>query len=112
MHKYFYIIENKDEKRAVHMQGNIFYNSSDSSNKKYRSAEWNFLYFDIEEAQLMLDTDTFYEFINEKVNYLGDYTKKEALDLCKNYFNGRSGTELHISDITNETPCGEYWFDA
>ncbi|MBQ7960193.1 MAG: hypothetical protein IJ285_03145 [Clostridia bacterium] len=112
MDKYFYLLEEDNGKRVIHMQGNIFFNNADLSKTKYRSAEWTFLYLDIDEAKLMLDTDTFYEYINERVNYLGDHTKKEAAELCKNYFNGQPGTKLHIYDINEDTPCGEYWFDA
>ena len=36
----------------------------------------------------------------------------EAKQICKDYFNGDSGTELHISEITDETPCGNYWFEG
>ena len=111
MDRYFYILEEENGKRVIHMQGNVYYNNADGSNKKYQSAEWTSLYFDIDEAQLMLDTDTFYEFINARVDYLRDYAEIEAFYLCKNYFNGQPGAELHILDITSKTPCGEYWFD-
>ena len=111
MDRYFYILEEENGKRVIHMQGNVYYNNADGSNKKYQSAEWTSLYFDIDEAQLMLDTDTFYEFINARVDYIRDYAEIEASYLCKNYFNGQPGAELHILDITNKTPCGEYWFD-
>lgn len=111
MDRYFYILEEENGKRVIHMQGNVYYNNADGSNKKYQSAEWTSLYFDIDEAQLMLDADTFYEFINARVDYLRDYAEIEAFYLCKNYFNGQPGAELHILDITNKTPCGEYWFD-
>lgn len=36
------------------MQGKIYYNNADASLKNYRSAAWTFLYFDIDEVQLML----------------------------------------------------------
>ena len=78
----------------------------------YRSPAWTFLYFEIDEVHLMLDTDTFFEYVNARVNYLGDYSEERANKLCSKYFNGQPGTELHISDITGGTPCGDYWFDA
>ena len=113
MDRYFYIIETDENgKKVIHMQGKIYYNNADASLKNYRSAAWTFLYFDIDKAQLMLDTDTFFEYVNARVNYLGDYSEEKANKLCLEYFNGQPGTELHISDITNGTPCGDYWFDT
>lgn len=41
MDRYFYIIEEENEKRVIHMQGNVYYNNADGSNKKYQSAELN-----------------------------------------------------------------------
>lgn len=71
-----------------------------------------FSVFDIDEVQLMLDTDTFFEYVNVRVNYLGDYSEERSNKLCFEYFNGRPGTELHISYIIDGTPCGYYWFDT
>ena len=53
MDRYFYILEEENGKRVIHMQGNVYYNNADGSNKKYRSAEWTSLYFDIDEALAM-----------------------------------------------------------
>ena len=60
------------------MQGKIYYNNADASLMNYRSAAWTFLYFDIDEVQLLLDTDTFFEYVKARVNYLGDYSEEKA----------------------------------
>lgn len=112
MDRYFYTVEENNGRRIIHLLANIFRTADETRIAKYKCAEWTFFCFAIDEAQLMLDTDTFYEYANERVNYLGDYTEIEAFKLCKNYFNGQSGAELHILDITDKTPCGNYWFDA
>ena len=47
----------------------------------------------------MLDDDTFYDNVNERVNYLTDITEARAREICSTYFCGTSGEELHIKDI-------------
>lgn len=111
MDRYFYSVEMDGDRKVVHLSGNVYFNDADETETCYRIAEWTFLCFNVNEAQLMFDTDTFYEFINERVNYLTNISKQEANEMCKSYFNGRSGTELHISDLTANTPCGDYWFE-
>lgn len=52
-----------------------------------------------------------WEYINERVTYLTNLTEDEAIDMCKVYFDGSSGTKLDIRSIDEETPCGDYWFE-
>ena len=111
MDRYFYSIDEADEKKVIHISGNVYFNDADGTDTDHRIAEWTFMCLDIDEAQHMIDTDTFFEFINERVNYLNNITKDEANEICENYFNGSPGTELCISDITENTPCGNYWFE-
>lgn len=107
MDRYFYIIEHGNGGKVIHMQGNIYRNDDGS----YKHAEWTFLYLEISEAKYMLDTDTFFEYINERVSYLDDITEEIAIARVENYFDEEPGTELHILDITKDTPCGCYWFE-
>ena len=95
----------------VHLLRNVYLNDSttDSINC-YRIAEWTFFYLTPDEIKLLFEEDLFYEYINENVNYLGDLTEKTAKETCKCYYNGKSGTELHIKNVTHDTPCGDYWF--
>lgn len=105
--RYFYIIEQSDNgNKVIHMQGNIYSNDDGS----YKHAEWTFMLLEVSEAKYMLDTDTFYEFINERVNYLDDITEEVATARVENYFDGEPGKQLDIADITEDTPCGNYWF--
>lgn len=105
--RYFYIIEQSDNgNKVIHMQGNIYSNDDGS----YKHAEWTFMLLEVSEAKYMLDTDTFYEFINERVNYLDDITEEVATARVENYFGGEPGKQLDIADIAEDTPCGNYWF--
>lgn len=108
MDRYFYIIEQGNGGKVIHMQGNIYYNDEKQC---YEHAEWTFLYLEISEAKYMLDTDVFYNYVDERISYFDDITEEVMFARVENYFDGEPGIELHISDITKNTPCGCYWFE-
>jgi hypothetical protein len=113
MDRYFYSVElNCDGNKVIHMSGNIYWNDVDTSETDYRCAEWTFFYISLNELKELVENGWFYEYVNERVNYLGDITKAEALEACVRYFNGKPGVYLHIEDVNEETPCGDYWFEA
>ena len=111
MDRYFYSVEMDGDCKVVHISGNVYFNDSDESECNYRIAEWTFLYITLDELAELIENDNFYEYINERVNYLGDRTKEQAIEICENYFDGSAGTELHIFDVNEDTPCGDYWFE-
>lgn len=110
--RYFYSIE-KDEYngKVIHLSGNLYENDAQADTQDYfRLAEWTFLYIQINEAKEMIKNNTFYDYVDEKIDYLSNLTESEAINICEHYHNGQSGTELHINEITDDTPCGNYWF--
>lgn len=111
MDRYFYIVEMDGDRKVVHISGNIYYNNGDETEKCFRLAEWAGLYITIDKLKELIEEDTFFEYINEKVNYLGDLTEDEAIDACQVYFNGQSGKWLNIKHVNEDTPCGDYWFE-
>lgn len=111
MDKYFYSIEEDDGNKVIHLSANIYFNDSGCTDKDYRVAEWTWFYLTIKEAEELLSNGDFYDYINERIDYLGDLTKEEAEESGATYFNGRGGTELHIANVTEATPCGDYWFN-
>jgi hypothetical protein len=110
--RYFYIIErDEDDEKCIHLEGNIYFND-DGSEKDWRVAEYYWLYLDIDTAKRMIRDNTFYEYANASVAGLSDATQKEAETLCAEYYGDEEpGTELHIKDITEDTPYGCYWFE-
>lgn len=110
MDRYFYSVE-LDEygNKAVHLSGNVYFNDADETESNYRCAEWTFFYIPISWLKELFKYDQFYDYVDEKVNYLGDLTEEEAIKVCASYFNGKPGTYLHITDVDEETPCGDYW---
>ena len=112
MDRYFYSLE-KDNKgnRTIHLSGNVYFNDNDETETCYRIAEWVGLEIEVIKAKQTFENDEFFNFTDERVKYLDDITEEQAKATCEQYFNGTSGTELHIMDITEDTPCGDYWFE-
>lgn len=114
MDRYFYFIESDPytHEKFVHLSGNVYFNDADETEMDYRLAEWAGLYIALPHVKDMLENDTFYDRINEIVNYITDITKVHAQKICSTYFCGTSGEELHIKNVDENTPCGEYWFEG
>lgn len=107
--RYFYSIELDDNNnKIIHWFGNLSYNDAWDN---YCLVEWTFLYMDTKKAQHMWRCGTLQEHLSEMVTHITDMGKMEAVNICMEFFNGRPGKELHISEITNDTPCGDYWFE-
>lgn len=112
MDRYFYTIEcDADGNKIIHMLGNVYFNDADGTETDHRHAEWTFMCLPIKEVIKMFKADEFYDFINERVAYLGDVTAEQARDICNNYFDGEPGKELHIKNANEDTMCGSYWFE-
>lgn len=113
MDRYFYsVVNGNDGTKIVHLFGNVYNNDADETETNFRHAEWSWFYIKPTTITKMLDNDCFFDHVNECVAYMADLTEAEAVEVCANYFDGEPGTNLHIQNVTNETPCGDYWFDA
>lgn len=113
MDRYFYTVElDSDGTKIIHMNGNVYLNDIDETDTNYRCAEWTGLYISVADMQSMIDNDELFDFINEKVNYLEDLTKEEADKLCDEFFAGQPGHYFDIKNVTEDAPCGEYWFEG
>lgn len=110
MNRYFYIVEECDGQKEIHFCGNVYFNDVDETDKCYRHAEWCGFYLTVDEIQKLLEELNFYDYINEKVAYMGDLTQDEAIETCMTYFGGNPGKMLRIEQVDEDTPCGEYWF--
>lgn len=111
MDRYFYIVGEYNGQKEIHFCGNVYFNDSDETDTCYRIAEWCGLYLTVDEIQKLLSELNFYDYINEKIAYLGDLTQDEALEVCRTYFNGEPGKMLRIEQVNEDTPCGDYWFE-
>ena len=111
MDRYFYSVEMDGGRKVVHMSGNVYFNDADETETCYRVAEWTFLYITIDEIQNLFKELKIYDYINERIRYMDDMTEDEALAICQEYFNGTPGKMLHIAQVNEDTPCGDYWFE-
>ena len=113
MDRYFYSVElDNSGNKVIHLYGNIYFNDVDGTETDHREAEWTFFYITLDELNKMITEDCFFEYVNERVDYLNDITKEEATEICSKYFNGLCGINLDIKDVNINTPCDDYWFDA
>ena len=110
MNRYFYSVESDNGMMFLHFFGNV-YNNDSGEEKDYCCAEWRFFYMRIEEVKQMLESGEFFDYLDERVCYLDNITEESAYNICNRYFDGSSGIELSIADITENTPVGDYWFD-
>lgn len=110
MDRYFYSVELDCEgNKIIHLFSNIYWNDSDDTEINYRCAEWTFFYIPICQLKEFVINDCFYDYVNEKIDYICDITEVSAIELCAHYFDGASGVYLHIKEVNEETPCGNYW---
>ena len=109
MDRYFYSIEEYDGRKELHLSGNVYYNDTDETDKCFRLAEWTGLYITIDKLKELIEDDRFFDYIDEKVNYLSDLTEHEVIETCQLYFNGTPGKWLNIKHVNEDTPCGDYW---
>ena len=109
MDRYFYmIVQGDNEEKIIHLQGNIYYNDE---NMCYEHAEWTFMLLKISKAKRMMNEKAFYNYVDDRINYFEDITEEVATARIENYFDEEPGTELDILNITEDTPCGCYWFE-
>ena len=111
MDRYFYIIAECDGHKEIHFSGNVYFNDADETDTCYRIAEWAGFWITIDRLKELLESGDFYDYIYEKVGYLTDLTEEQAIVMCQEYFGGEPGTELHITKVNEDTPCGDYWFE-
>ena len=109
MDRYFYSVEIDGDRKVIHLFGNVYFNDVDETDKCYRHAEWCGFYLTVDEIQNLLEELHFYDYINEKVAYMGDLTQDEAIETCMTYFDGNPGKMLRIERVNEDTPCGDYW---
>lgn len=109
MDRYFYSVElDVDGNKVIHLSSNVYWND-DETEMDYRCAEWTFFYIPINKLMELISNDRFYDYVDENIDYLCDITKVSAIEICSHYFDGEPGTYLHITDVNEETPCGNYW---
>lgn len=107
MDRCFYSIEEDNGNKYVHFSGNVF---CDDGNSYGTIAEWTFLYIPISECISLIGKGDLFAWIEERITNVEELTE-ECQDCVNGYWDGKSGTELLLNEITNKTECGYYYFD-
>ena len=107
----FYSIESDGQGgKQIHILGYTY--ASDNNTKDYwRVAEGSFMIFPLQEFidNLKQDEDHVNNLWCDAKQYEGEYTDEQVVDIINHYFNGRTANRrLHYSEITIDTPCGDY----
>ena len=110
--RYFFIVSDTYGEKVIYITGNIFFNDGVADEPDcYRIYEWCGMEFSLTELQQLIEDDNFFEYIYERVDYIGNLTEEEAYESCRRYYSGEPSVQLHIFDVTKDTPCGNYWFE-
>jgi len=107
--RYFYILEEDNGERYIHIEGNVYLRGE--TEYDYECSEWSGFYIPVKEAQQMLIEGTFFDYVDENAKYCESVSEEKAVEICLSYFNGKSGTELKIENIDENTPLGDYFFE-
>lgn len=108
----FYSIEpdGKGGKR-IHVFGYCYCNGEDNGEGPWRNLEYTGFIEPLQEfiEHLKQDEDYVDNTAAELNQYIGDYTDEGMADVINHYFDGRTANRrLHYSEITIDTPCGDY----
>ena len=111
----FYSIEPDGQGgKQIHILGYTY--ASDNNTEDYwRVAEGSFMIFPLQEFidNLKQDEDHVNNLWCDAKQYEGDYTDEQVVDIINHYFNGHTANRrLHYSEITIDTPCGDYVFET
>lgn len=103
----FYSIESDGKGgKQIHMLGYIYQNDD-----HWTGVEPAFLILPLQEFidQLAKEEDYTDRLLSEAKLYEGDYDDEGAVDYINHYFDGHTANRrLHYSEITIDTPCGDY----
>lgn len=119
IHADFYTIHDYLGKKVIHINGYTY--ESSSSEFESENNPGGVYWANLEVCHFVYDLDEFvknyrekgYEWVDENYcdlnQYQGDFTKDEMVNLINTYFDGHGADAyLDFSEVTEDTPCGNY----
>ena len=108
----FYSIE-PDGKggKQIHVLGYCYTEGDDQGEGPWRNVEYTFFIEPLQEFIDHLKQNENYvgDTAADVKQYIGDYTDEGMADVINHYFDGQTANRrLHYSEITIDTPCGDY----
>jgi len=111
MNRYFYSVEEHGKKKCIHFRGHIFSNNATGTDMTHSNHEWVGVYLEVKKVKQLLASNNLYGRLDDLVSYKTDETEAYANNRSRIYFAGHPGKKRNLTDITEDTPCGDYWFD-
>ena len=110
----FFSIENDGRGgKQIHILGYTYTEGEDQGGGPWRNVEYTGFVEPLEEfiGHLMENGDYVDDRASELKQYIGDYYDDGIVDIINHYFNGHTADAvLTYSEITMDTPCGDYVF--
>lgn len=108
----FYSIE-PDGKggKQIHVFGYCYTEGEDNGEGPWRNVEYTGFIEPLQEFIEHLKQDDNYvdNHASELNQYIGDHTDEQVVEIINHYFDGHTANDvLHYSEITADTPCGDY----
>ena len=100
--------------RQIHIGGYLYTEGEDNGDGEWRSVEYIGFIEPLEEfIKHYAETEGYVDDTAAELNQqIGDCTGKEVVDIINRYYNGHPADYvLHYSEITMDTPCGNYCFE-
>ena len=112
MNRYFYSVEESSKrKKYIHFRGYIYSNNEIGKNMTHTEAEWVGVVLEVKKTKELLKDNKLYERLDDLVSFKNDVSEAFANARSRVYFTGHPGKKRDLTDITDDTPCGDYWFD-
>lgn len=112
--EFFSIEDDGKGGKQIHILGYTY--ASDNDTEDYwRVAEGTFIIIPLQEFidNLKQNEDYVSDLWCDAKQYEGDHTDEQVVDIINHYFNGETANDvLHYSEITIDTPCGDYMFET
>lgn len=113
--EFFTIEDDRQGGKQIHIWGYCYASDNDDGEEDcfWRNVEYTGFIEPLEEfIRHYNEIEDYVDNTASELNwYIGDCDDEGIVDIINNYFDGRTANaELHYSEITIDTPCGDYMF--
>ena len=99
--------------KQIHVFGYCYCTGDDDEEESWRNVEYTFFIEPLQDFidRLQKNEDYVDTSACDVKQYIGDYSGEGIVNIINHYFDGHTANaELHYSEITMDTPCGDYIF--
>lgn len=113
--EFFSIEDDGHGGKQIHVWGYTYTEGDDQGDGPWRNVEYTGFIEPLQEFIDHLNAEENYvdNHASLLTQYIGDYYDDGIVDIINHYFNGETANDvLRYSDITIDTPCGDYMFET